>query len=447
MVLSVTLIVGTAAIFTGCSDDSKDVLTIAVFEGGRGSTFMDTMKAEYEKAYPGGKKIEILKSSQIGDDITKRINEKNAPDLIFLSVGNPSGVTERLISGDKLEDLSSMLDETVDGAPLKDNMVDNILSNFACQPKGDGKTYLMPLFYSPTGMWYNKDAFGVGEGKYTLPNTWDEFWALGDSLPAGKSLFTIPTPGYLDCVMYSEIANYTGSDGYIDAMKFADGFWEKPETKAMLGQIAKMGDYFDDTTITNATTQGGFTANQQKVIDGTAMFVPNGDWLPGEMIPKDVTDPNYEKNKNFNWGFTGYPAKDATGKAYVNAYLETVMIHKDADCKAEAKEFMKFMFSEKGAEIIAKDAKTKAIIPTKKAVEKAAEWGVPASTIDLYEVFKTYGTVTGGYVAYKAVPDLIFNDILFNNTPVDVWKKNITVNDWAKQLEDASDKIRPNIGK
>ena len=60
-------------------------------------------------------------------------------------------------------------------------MLDGILDGTDAQPYGDGKIYLAPIFYTPTGFWYN--ATLVGEGKqYEIPTTWDESSHLASRL-------------------------------------------------------------------------------------------------------------------------------------------------------------------------------------------------------------------------------------------------------------------------
>lgn len=42
---------------------------------------------------------------------------------------------------------------------VEDKLIPGFLDTKSCQPYDDGKIYLAPMYYSPMGMWYNKDYF------------------------------------------------------------------------------------------------------------------------------------------------------------------------------------------------------------------------------------------------------------------------------------------------
>ena len=48
-----------------------------------------------------------------------------------------------------------------------------------------------------------------------------------------------------------------------------------------IGRLVK--DYMEPNTVANANVKDGFTKNQQAVIDGKALFMPNGSWVVAEM--------------------------------------------------------------------------------------------------------------------------------------------------------------------
>lgn len=458
-VLAVVMCFGVFGVFTGCKKEEK-VFTILGLEGGRGRQYIDDLVTEFKKTYDG--KVEVVMSSTntIEDTLTNRINAGNYPDLIILNLNMPKTSVEKLIQGKNLEDLSGLLGENVAGEEVKlqDKLVDGLLNSYTTQPYGDGKTYLLPAYYSPTGMFYDASRFGT-DG-YTLPETWEEFFALGEQLKAAQSggaasatnpsLFTFPTAGYFDSVFYAVLADYASDEKYMKALGYTDGIWEDADVKAALTQIVKLKDYTLSTTAANANADN-FTKNQQAVIGdssdisvkGTALFMPNGDWLPGEMAS---TTP-----EGFEWGFMPIPRKDKDGSAFVTTYVETMMVHSKGAFKDVAKDFIKLYYSDKGAEIVAKA--NGAIIPTKAALTNASANGVSQSTIDMYNVYSGNSAVIGNFAATKAVPDLVWSDILFNDLTENVFATTITkdvttlVNEWAARLEQASDQLRANIIK
>lgn len=457
-ILAAVLCFGVAGAFTGCNQKEK-VFTILMLEGGRGRQYVDDLVTEFKKTYDGEVDVVAGPSATIESELTNRINAGNYPDLIILNLNMPNTSVETLIQGRNLEDLSGLLGETVAGeeTTINDKLVDGLLNSYTTQPYGDGKTYLLPAFYSPTGMFYDASRFGEGKGQYTLPETWEEFFALGAQLNAAQTgnvatdtapdLFTYPTAGYFDSVFYAVLADYAGEEKYMQALGYTDGIWEDTDVKAALTQIVSLKDYTLSTTAANATKEN-FSKNQQAVIGesdssakGTALFMPNGDWLPGEMAG---TTP-----EGFEWGFMPIPRKDKDGSGYVTTYVETMMVHAKGEFKQAAKDFIKLYYSDKGAEIVAKA--NGAIIPTKAALENAAANGVAQSTIDMYDVYDGNAAVIGNFAATKPVPDLVWADLLFNDLNENVFAITVTkdvttlVNEWSATLEAASDQLRANI--
>ena len=76
-------------------------------------------------------------------------------------------------------------------------------------------------------------------------------------------------------------------------------------------------------TVSNANAKDGFTINQQAVIDGKALFMPNGDWIVNEM---EKTTPE----KGFHWGLMPLPALKEGGDRYVASMTEQVWIPKQS---------------------------------------------------------------------------------------------------------------------
>ncbi|MFR3403287.1 MAG: hypothetical protein ACLTUL_14040 [Blautia faecis] len=57
--------------------------------------------------------------------------------------------------------------------------------------------------------------------------------------------------------------------------------------------------------------------NQQAVIDGKALFMPNGDWVVNEMA--DTTPEDY------HWGLLPLPALEKDGERFVGSMTGTSM--------------------------------------------------------------------------------------------------------------------------
>lgn len=164
------------------------------------------------------------------------------PDVVVLGQGREAALTETLIKDKALEDLTPLLSTTVDGKPLGEKLTDGIVGNLNTNPYGDDKTFLMPMYYAPTGLFYNK---GLLESKgWTVPATWDEMFALGDRAKAeGIALFTYPTAGYLDSFFFALLADVGGEPFYKDVMTYREGVWQTPQARQALDITTRLLSY------------------------------------------------------------------------------------------------------------------------------------------------------------------------------------------------------------
>ena len=98
-------------------------------------------------------------------------------------------------------------------------------------------------------------------------------------------------------------------------------------------------DYLYSDTVSNANAKDGFTMNQQAVIDGKALFMPNGDWVVNEMA--DTTPEDY------HWGLLPLPALEKDGERFVGSMTEQVWIPAQAKNVDDAKAFLKLSILKK----------------------------------------------------------------------------------------------------
>ncbi len=279
------------------ADGSGDgqVLKVAAFEGGNGTQIWEDIKTAFEEENEGVT-VELEMSSQLDQDLTKEIRNGEVPDVVYYNLGQESGFTETMLKEKAVADISDVFDDE-----LKGKLIDGILEGTDAQPYGDGSIYLAPIFYTPTGFWYNKNLIGEGK-KYELPTTWDEFFALGDQAKEdGIALFTFPQSGYFDATMYSMLEQAGGIDFYNAALTYDENTWTSDEGRKVLDTLGKLvtPDYTQADTVANANADGGFKINQQNVIDGKALFMPNGNWVIGEMAASTPDD--------YEWGMMPAP--------------------------------------------------------------------------------------------------------------------------------------------
>lgn len=439
----------------GSSDDSgkdsgKDadkgseetVLKVAAFEGGNGTQIWEDIAKAFEESHDGVK-VELEMSPELDKDLTKAIQNGDVPDVVYYNLGQPSGFTETMLKEEAIADISDVFDDE-----LKDKMLDGILDGTDAQPYGDGKIYLAPIFYTPTGFWYN--ATLVGEGKqYEIPTTWDEFFALGEQAKKdGHALFTFPTTGYFDATIYAMLAQAGGLDFYNDALKYDADTWTSDEGKKVLDTVAKLvgKDYTQEDTVSNANADGGFKINQQNVIDGKALFMPNGNWVIGEMAASTPED--------YEWGMMGVPKWSEDESQSVYTFTEQMWVPADAPNMDLAKEFVKFMYSDEVVDIClnnkttdkesGKESDTPVVVPVKGAADKLPD-GV---TKDCYAAATADDVVavTGKWATTAPIEGLDMAKAVYG--PIEsINTGDMTVDEWQKQLVETWEKCADALEK
>lgn len=420
----------------------ETVLKVAAFEGGNGTQIWEDIAKAFEESHDGVK-VELEMSPELDKDLTKAIQNGDVPDVVYYNLGQPSGFTETMLKEEAIADISDVFDDE-----LKDKMLDGILDGTDAQPYGDGKIYLAPIFYTPTGFWYN--ATLVGEGKqYEIPTTWDEFFALGEQAKKdGHALFTFPTTGYFDATIYAMLAQAGGLDFYNDALKYDANTWTSDEGKKVLDTVAKLvgKDYTQEDTVSNANADGGFKINQQNVIDGKALFMPNGNWVIGEMVASTPAD--------YEWGMMGVPKWSEDESQSVYTFTEQMWVPADAPNMDLAKEFVKFMYSDEVVDIClnnkttdkesGKESDTPVVVPVKGAADKLPD-GV---TKDCYAAATADDVVavTGKWATTAPIEGLDMAKAVYG--PVEsINTGDMTVDEWQKQLVETWEKCADALEK
>ncbi len=325
------------------ADTDSKVVKVAAVETAYGADMWKEVAAAFEEET--GIKVDLTIDKNLEDVISPEMRNGNYPDVIMRAVGAESGMTETFIKENNLVELTDVLDMTIPGedAKVSDKMLGGFTDNTITQPYGDDKVYLMPMFYSPCGLFYNAGLFA--EKGWEVPTTWDEMWELGDKAKAeGIALFTYPTAGYFDAFLYALMHEAFGDD-FANVLQYEEGIWETDEAAEIFAILDKLADYTESTTPANANDDN-FQKNQQLVLDNKALFMPNGNWVIGEMAEAPRAD-------GFEWGFTALPAVEAGGERASYAWFEQVWMPAGGENQDLGKEFVAFLYSDKAAEIFA----------------------------------------------------------------------------------------------
>ena len=430
--LAILLLVLVIAFGSGFVANAK-VLKIAGLEGGWGTAHWEELAERFEAAHPGVT-VELTIERNIADVLRPQIIAGMYPDVIYLSVNAVGGLTDTLIKEEVILDITDFLDMEVpgEGVKVRDKIIPGFTDTLITNPYGDGKTYLAPLFYSPCGLFYNADLFG--EGKYALPQTWEEFFALGETAKDdGIALFTYPTAGYFDAFFYALLNVVGGPELFNRAMNYDVEAWSSPEATRVFELVGDLAQYVHVDTVAQANA-AGFTRNQQLILDNKALFIPNGTWLPNEMA-------DAPRAPGFEWGFTALPKLTDDGDAYSYTFFEQMYIPEGAKEVELAKEFMAFMYSDEAAEIIY--ANCGAVQP----IVGGSDLLPNDDANKLYYTIYDTGAkaAMGGFAAAPPVPGVVLaaggEDILFG-TVNSVVNGDTTVAQWQMDVIEAVGKIK-----
>ena len=397
----------------------------------------------YEEAYPGmwqevcdaftaatGIKVDLIVDKALEDVIGPSMQGGEFPDVIHLATGREKGLTEQFIKDRNIAEITDVLSMTVPGESVKvsDKIVGGFTDTSVTNPYNDGKTYLAPMFYSPCGLFYNAGIFE--QNGWTVPTTWDEMWALADSLPEGTSLFTYPTTGYFDAFLYALMYSVGGPEFYNKALRYEEGIWDTPEAQECFEIIAKLASYTNPVTPAQANNQD-FTQNQQLVLDNKALFMPNGTWIVGEMAEAPRAD-------GFKWGMTALPAAKAGGNGASYCWLEQAWIPAGAPNLDAAKQFVAFLYSDAACAIFAKGG---AVQPVPGITDN-----FEGDNKMFYSIYDNGADAAmGGFAAYNSVAGLGTVREVFLDPVNGLVDGSMTKDQWISDVKAASDQMRANI--
>ena len=399
-------------------------IKVAAIETAYGSQVWADVAAAFEAET--GIKVELTTDKNLEDVLTGPMQNGEFPDVVHLATGRPAGLTEQLVKANALHPLTNALALTIPGESVKvsDKIAGGFTDNNIVAPYGDGVTYMAPMFYSPCGLFYNAKLF---EDKgWAVPTTWDEMWALGETAKAeGIYLFTYPTAVYYDAFMFALMNAIGGPDFFNAITTYQEGAWDSENGKTLLNILDKLASYTHPSTPAQANNQD-FTKNQQMAMNGSALFMPNGTWITGEMADYAAT------LDNFAWGMTAVPA--AGTAPYSFCWFEQAWIPAGAEHIAEAEQFVAFLYSDKAAEIFASAGAMQPILGIADMLE--------GENVMFYSIYDNGAKAAmGGFAAFSEIPGVDVSGTFF--APIDsLVAGTITIDDYAELVKTNSDLMR-----
>jgi len=377
-----------------------------------------------------GIEVDLITDKNLEDLIGPAMQGGEFPDVIHLATGRPAGLTEQFIKDNNMAEITDVLSMTVPGEEklVSEKIAGGFTDTSLTNPYNDGKTYMAPMFYSPCGLFYNAGLFE--EKGWTVPTTWDEMWALGETAKAeGIYLFTYPTAGYFDAFLYALMYSVGGTEFFEAATHYEEGIWQTEEAKTCFDIIGKLASYTNPITPAQANNQD-FTQNQQLVLDNKALFMPNGTWIVNEMAEAP-------RAEGFKWGMTALPAVEAGGAGYSYTWFEQAWIPAGAMNIDAAKQFIAFLYSDAACEIFATAG---AIQPVLGIADK-----LEGDNVMFYSIYDNGAKAAmGNFAAFDAIPGVETSTVFFE--PVNsLVSGELTVEGWLENITAASDQMRANL--
>ena len=409
-------------------------LKLALFQGGYGAEYWEELITKFEEKYPD---VEVTYeiNPKIGDIIRPKIISGDVPDLIYHNTGNLDGVMTGLVKDHALMDISDLFEEEAldKEGKLKDIILPGMLEGAAYAPYGDGKIYFAPFNTAPQGLIYNKTLFE--EKGWEVPETWEEFYALGDEAKKeDRALITYPGlyPGYLRNLVEPEIASNAGVDALDDIYNYREGCWEQEGVQEVLENVRKL---YEGGYVLDGSAGMNHTQSQSEMMLGKALFIPNGTWIENEM-----KDAPREGDDAFEFALLPSLKTSKDDTTYVSTSIEQISIPKDAKNPEAAKEFIKFIYTDESVKLFGE--KTGGAISVTGATELIKDYISP-SQYNMLSAMSQDGieTFSGAYAAMPKNAKFSFSNV-FEDGVVPLISGDMSVEDCTKLAEDGFASIR-----
>jgi len=399
-------------------------LEVAVFQGGYGREYWDTVAENFMKEHPGTK-INITASPKIAELVRPKIVAGNPPDLMYIAGSDNTPILDGLIKDNALTDLTDVFESAAEdgGGPLKDKILPGVLESRSMSPYGDGKIYLAPFNFGVMGLWYNKTLFD--QKNIPVPKTWDELFALNETAKAnGRALFTYQGlyPGYLEEIIVPSIYSVGGQQALDQFYNYDPQFWKSDTFKQVWGLLDKIAN--TDNMLMKGTVALNHTQAQTAFMQGKAMFIPNGTWFEDEM--KDAP-----REDGFQFGFLGVPGFKEGDPVKAMTNVEQIVIPKKAKNPELAKAFLKYLYTDESVKLNAE--KSKAVMAVKGAPDLAKPY-IPETTYNVYKA------VDSGMVAVSGSFKSVAKGSKYNPSD-EVYKPISSIMNKQLTLDQYSDKL------
>lgn len=249
----------------------------------------------------------------------------------------------------------------------------------------------------------------------------------------GRALFTYQGiyPSYLEEILIPALYSAGGDKAVNEFANYTLDWKSEPATKT-LEVFEKLSK---DNLLMKGTIALNHTQAQTAFLQGKAMFIPNGSWFENEM--KDAP-----REDGFEYGFAGVPAFKKGDPVCALASIEQMYIPSKAKNPELAKEFLKFVYTDKGVEL--NGQKAKAVLCVKGATERVKNY-ITKSAYNCYSVAeKDVHLVVAGLTPIAKGSTINVSDEIYK--PIsDVMNGQLSVSNWSDNLNKTYEQIRQEL--
>ena len=388
MLLVFVLVVGA---FAGCGgaksaggNGSADALNVAVLEGTCDADVWQKVCDAFEDQT--GIEIQLM--------VCKNESELASAKADVIHSGSDSELAKQFIKDNKLHDLSGVLAATIPGEQVKvaDKIEAGFLESTVTMPYDDGKTYLAPIFFSHWPLFYNARLFEIN--RWDVPTTWDEMWVLAEEALANDIyLFAYYEAEDMDSLISALMYSTGGADFYTAVMNGDEDVWDSKEARNFAKTLEKLAKYTHPEF-------AGAKDSEHLVVHKDALFMPNHTGVTTEMLMATQSI----SNGSFNWGVMALPAMTYGESRYIYNTVEQIWIPADTEKKADAEQFIAFLYSDKAAGIFSAKSAVQPIKGINTIVDSSARW--------IYSVFNNGEKAAVGSGAVNTVLVDAFNQMV-----------------------------------
>ncbi|WP_157251258.1 N-acetylglucosamine/diacetylchitobiose ABC transporter substrate-binding protein [Nonomuraea typhae] len=334
--------------------DAKKGLEVVIFTGGLKDDYATAVhEPMYTKAFQGVP-IKHAGTQNVGTMLRPRFLAGDAPDVVNNSGPEAMDVAALAAEG-QVQELTQLWDAPAMGDPGK-KVRDTVTPAAIDEGKLNGKDMTLNYIVSHRALWYNAKLFEK-EG-WTLPQTFEEFKALGDKAKAkGIHLFAYPGqkgPYYMLWNMLYQAAKIGGNQAIIDIDNLVDNAWKSEAFKASVTAWHEIFTKYSDKSYLGLD----HTQTQIKHLQDKFLFYPTGSWLEGEMA-KDKPD-------TFEYAIAPFPSVTAADKMPYGAIQvgtgEVYFVAAKGKNPQGGLEYLRIMLSKEGAKGFVEKTKNLTIV-------------------------------------------------------------------------------------